>query len=488
MAYTIITIYFTCMFFVFVFSLVQLHLTLIYLRKRKNKITHFYPEPQVWPKVTIQLPVYNEKYVVERLLEAVENIDYPHGLLQVQVLDDSDDETSEIIARKIKLLHFHQYQHVQRENRKGYKAGALQYGMQYANGDFICIFDADFMPPRDFLIKIIPAFNQPQIGMVQACWGHINQEYSLLTRLQSFGLNAHFSIEQTGRNSAGSFINFNGTAGVWRRECIEEAGGWAADTLSEDLDLSYRAQLKGWKFRYLEDLEAPAELPVLVSAIKSQQYRWNKGAAENVRKNLGNILKAKIPWVNKLHAVFHLFNSSVFLFIFLAALVSIPLLLVKLQQPQFKIIFDAASLFLLGFIAISVFYWVSTRRFHPGKSLLEYAQMYPAFLAFSMGMSFHNAIAVLEGLAGRKTPFYRTPKFNVKNPLDKMGQNTYVQFKLDWQMIVEFMLMIYFAFGIGLGIYLQDYGLIFFHLLLVAGFAGILYYTFKNWLEMRYRK
>ena len=485
MAYVVITVYFFCMSLVFIFSLVQLHLTLIYLRKRKVKSNDTYPEPDSWPKVTIQLPVYNEKYVVKRLLEAVEKIDYPEGLLQVQVLDDSSDDTSEIIASKIEKLHFHQYEHVRREDRKGYKAGALQYGMQSATGDFICIFDADFLPPKDFLVKTIPAFDNPRIGMVQACWGHINQEFSLLTRLQSFGLNAHFSIEQAGRNTAGSFINFNGTAGVWRRDCIEDAGGWAADTLSEDLDLSYRAQLKGWNFRYLEDLKAPAELPVLVSAIKSQQYRWNKGAAENVRKNLGKILQAELPLVNKMHAIFHLFNSSVFLFIFVAALVSIPMLLIKFQQPQFKIIFDAASLFLLGFLAISYFYWVSTRSFHPGRSLWQYTRMYPAFLAFSMGMSFHNAVAVMEGLLGRKTPFYRTPKFNVKNPLEKMGKNVYVKFRLDWQMVVEFLLMLYFTFGIGLGIYLQDYGLIFFHLLLAAGFAGILFYTIKNWLEMR---
>lgn len=485
MAYSIIIIYFVCMFFVFVFSLVQLQLTFIYLRKRKSKPHSSYPEPAHWPKVTIQLPVYNEQYVVERLLDAVEAIDYPPELLEVQILDDSNDETSDIITEKIAQLHCHHYKHIQRKDRRGFKAGALQYGMNQANGEFICIFDADFLPPRDFLIKIIPAFEQPSTGMVQACWGHINQEFSLLTRLQSFGLNAHFSIEQTGRNSAGSFINFNGTAGVWRKACIEDAGGWAADTLSEDLDLSYRAQMKGWKFHYLEDLEAPAELPVLVSAIKSQQYRWNKGAAENVRKNLGKILKTDLPLMNKMHAVFHLFNSSVFLFIFLAAVVSIPMLMIKFQQPDFKIIFDAASVFLLGFLAISFFYWIATRRFHPGKSLTQYVRLYPAFLAFSMGMSFHNAVAVTEGFLGHKTPFKRTPKFNVKNPLDKLGKNIYVKFKLDWQLIVEFLLMLYFAFGIGLGIYLEDYGLILFHFLLTAGFAGILFFTFKNWLEMR---
>jgi cellulose synthase/poly-beta-1,6-N-acetylglucosamine synthase-like glycosyltransferase len=482
MALVIVIIYCICMLLVFLFSLVQLHLTVIYLRTRKVT-AETYTEPKEWPTVTLQLPLYNEKYVVERLLEAVEAIDYPAGKLEVQILDDSTDETTRILEQKIKALKHHRYTLLRRERRTGYKAGALQYGLEVASGELICIFDADFLPTSDFLIKTVPVFDQPETGMVQARWGHINQDYSLLTQLQAFGLNAHFSIEQTGRNKAGSFINFNGTAGVWRRSCIDDAGGWTADTLSEDLDLSYRAQLKGWKFKYMEEILAPAELPVLVSAVKSQQYRWNKGAAENVRKNLGNILRSKLPFTNKLHSVFHLFNSSVFLFIFIAAIASIPMLLVKETQPHLAIVFDVASIFLIGFLAISYFYWISTKSFYPGKSFGQYVKYYPAFLAFSMGMSFHNTIAVVEGLAGKRTPFKRTPKFNIKNSLDKLGTNIYIKYKFDWRLLVEFFLMLYFASGIALGIYLQDYGLLFFHLLLTTGFGGILFFTFKNWLD-----
>jgi len=482
MALVIVIVYCICMLLVFLFSLMQLHLTIIYMGNQKTNST-IYPEPKEWPSVTLQLPLYNEKYVVERLLEAVEAMDYPTGKLEVQILDDSNDETTNIIAHKIKELKHHNYTLVRRPHRTGYKAGALQYGLEMASGELICIFDADFLPTADFLFKTIPVFDQPEIGMVQARWGHINQDYSLLTQLQAFGLNAHFSIEQTGRNKAGSFINFNGTAGVWRRSCIDDAGGWTADTLSEDLDLSYRAQLKGWKFKYLEEVLAPAELPVLVSAIKSQQYRWNKGAAENVRKNLGNILRSKLPFTNKMHSVFHLFNSSVFLFIFIAALASIPMLLVKETQAHLAIVFDLASIFLIGFLAISFFYWISTRRFYPDKSVAQFVKYYPAFLAFSMGMSFHNAVAVVEGFAGKQTPFRRTPKFNIKNSLDKLGHNIYIKYKFDWKLVAEFFLMLYFAFGIALGVYLQDYGLLFFHLLLTIGFGGILFFTFKNWLD-----
>ena len=253
------------------------------------------PVMKVYPKVTVQLPVYNELYVIERLINTVCEFDYPKDLFEIQVLDDSTDETVNIIAAKIKekLLEGFDIHHVRRPKRVGYKAGALKYGNEIAKGDFIAIFDADFIPSMDFLKKTIPYFHDENIGVVQTRWGHINKDYSLLTRLQAFGLDAHFTIEQSGRSSGDHFINFNGTAGVWRLDCINDAGGWQADTLTEDIDLSYRAQEKGWKFKYLEDFESPAELPVAMSALKSQQYRWTKGAAECSVKNLKLIFNSK---------------------------------------------------------------------------------------------------------------------------------------------------------------------------------------------------
>jgi cellulose synthase/poly-beta-1,6-N-acetylglucosamine synthase-like glycosyltransferase len=279
----------------------QLHLTWIYLKakKRKPAIT---PEFINFPTVTIQLPIYNEKYVVERLLDAVSLFDYPKEKLEIQVLDDSTDETTEIILKKIESMRplGLNFKLIHREQRVGYKAGALDHGFHIASGEFIAIFDADFIPPPDFLNKTLPYFINEKVGVVQTRWGHINKDYSILTQLQAFGLDAHFSIEQTARSAAGSFINFNGTCGVWRKTCITDAGGWSNDTLTEDLDLSYRAQLRGWKFEYLEDVETKGELPVIMPAIKSQQYRWNKGAAETAKKNFGNVLRSSLSWKNNL--------------------------------------------------------------------------------------------------------------------------------------------------------------------------------------------
>ena len=274
-----------------IFSLGQFNLAWHYRKHQKQLKNEENTSLEEFPHVTVQLPIYNEKYVIERLIDAVAAFDYPKDKLEIQVLDDSNDETIEIVAKKVASYQKAgiDIQQVQRPERKGFKAGALQYGMEHAKGEFIAIFDADFLPPKDFLKSTLTSFNDPKVGMVQTRWGHLNQDYSLLTRVQAFGLNAHFTIEQKGRLNAGSFINFNGTGGVWRKTCIVDAGGWHHDTLTEDLDLSYRAQLKDWKFDYLEDVLSPAELPVLMPAVKSQQYRWNKGAAETARKNLGKI-------------------------------------------------------------------------------------------------------------------------------------------------------------------------------------------------------
>jgi len=456
-----------------------MHLAWIYIKRKKSQPDDTKPLT-VFPLVTVQLPVYNEKYVVERLLDAVSKFNYPKDKLEIQILDDSTDETTEIISKKITELKSLQLdiKLIHRTNRVGYKAGALAESMQSVKGEFIAIFDADFIPAPDFLMKTIPHFSDSDIGVVQTRWGHINRDYSILTKLQAFGLDAHFSIEQTARNTAGSFINFNGTCGVWRKSCIIDAGGWSSDTLTEDLDLSYRAQLKGWRFKYLEDIETPGELPMVMPAIKSQQFRWNKGAAENARKNFGRVLMEHLPLKNKIHAFFHLFNSSVFISLLIAALLSIPMLIIKQGNPEISWLFNLGIVFIIGFMSITFFYWIATKRFYADKPLNKFLSLYPRFLIISMGLSLHNGIAVFEGLIGKKTPFIRTPKFNLQKNQTWLS-NTYIRANFTFTMLLEGLLCLYFIFGIALGIRFGDEGLIFFHVMLALGFGSIFYYSVK---------
>jgi cellulose synthase/poly-beta-1,6-N-acetylglucosamine synthase-like glycosyltransferase len=483
MAVLVILLYLICLLFLFLFSLGQLHLAWHYRKGLKeDEGTDMPVLPEEAPFITIQLPLYNERYVAERLLEAVCAFDYSTERMEIQVLDDSTDDTQEIVARKISELQHCgiRIHHICRRNREGFKAGALQAGLQQARGEFIAIFDADFLPSPDFLRKTVPWFADPQTGVVQTRWGHLNRNYSLLTRLQAFGLDAHFTVEQGGRSHAGSFINFNGTGGIWRKSCIEDAGGWSADTLTEDLDLSYRAQLKGWHFRYLEGVEAPAELPVLMPAIKSQHFRWNKGAAECARKNLGKVFRSEEPMIHKIHGLFHLLNSSIFLVIFLAALLSIPVLFIKENNPQqLDWIFQAGGIFLLGFFSIALFYWTSSRRLQPQHTSRYFWSLFPPFLVMSMGLAAHNTIAVTEGWLGKKSAFMRTPKFNIRQKGERWQDNVYIRQKLSWLSLLEGLLCLYFLFGIGAGIYLQDYGLIIFHTMLAAGFGAVFYYSVR---------
>ncbi|MTI22259.1 glycosyltransferase [Fulvivirga sp. RKSG066] len=479
MELVVIILYCVSLLFIFLFSLGQLHLTWHYLKAKKDQSSQ-QPSIDELPHVTVQLPVYNEKYVVNRLINAVCNFDYPTDKLEIQVLDDSTDETVDIVKEQVE--HWSSkgidIKQVRRKEREGFKAGALAYGLNIAKGEYIAIFDADFLPKKSFLLKTVPHFSK-EIGLIQTRWGHINKDYSLLTQLQAFGLDAHFSVEQTGRSHAGSFINFNGTGGVWRKTCIEEAGGWSADTLTEDLDLSYRAQMKGWKFKYLEDCVAPAELPVIMPAIKSQQYRWNKGAAETARKNLFKVLSSKIQFSSKLHAIFHLFNSSVFVCLLLASILSIPMLFIKDANPELTLLFDLGSIFLIGFFSIAFFYWTATKRMYKKKPGRYYFKIFPVFLTVSMGLSLHNGIAVLEGLFGFKSPFIRTPKFNIKSKKDKWQGNQYIKPKISFLTIMEGLLCLYFIFGIGVGVYLHDWGLMIFHVMLALGFASVFYHSVK---------
>ncbi len=476
-------VYFVGLLFIFLFSLSQLHLTLSYLKAKRKKCNNgvAHKKLEEFPYVTIQLPVYNELYVVERLIDAVSKINYPKEKLEIQVLDDSTDETVQIIENKLNNIDKAiSIQHIRRPKRVGFKAGALQYGLKKAKGEFITIFDADFLPIPDFLLETLPYFKQSSIGMVQTRWGHINRDYSLLTKLQAFGLDAHFTIEQVGRKCNGSFINFNGTAGVWRKECIEDAGGWQSDTLTEDLDLSYRAQLKGWQFEYLEEVVSPAELPIAMSAIKSQQFRWNKGAAESAKKHLRNVLtSSKVSFTQKVHAFFHLMNSSTFFFLLVVSLASVPMLWLKNKYEEFNLFFHLASIFLLGFFSICFFYWVSTKKIYPEKYNKHFFSIFPLFLAVSMGLSIHNSLAVLEGWLGIKTNFIRTPKFNIGTENKLWKKNVYLNKRFSWSLILETLAFVYFCFGVFYGISIQDYGLLVFHLLLATGFLIVSWEEFK---------
>lgn len=458
-----------------------------YLRsKRKKKIAPTLPEKEDLPMVTIQLPLYNELYVVERLIDCICQFDYPKEKMEIQVLDDSDDESFEIAARKV---HYYQLQgfdikHIKRPQRVGYKAGALAYGTDICKGEFIAIFDADFLPEADFLKKTIPHFEDDNIGVVQSKWEYTNSDYSFLTRSQAFGLNAHFTVEQVGRNAGGHFINFNGTAGVWRKACIYDAGGWQSDTITEDLDLSYRAQLKGWKFKYLEELGSPSELPVEINALKAQQYRWTKGAAECVGKNLGKVIKARgLGLTTKLHATFHLMNSSVFVFILLLSLLAMPVVIIKPQLSEYVFLYKLSSFFMTSWFILAAFYWISYAYGKPdkGKRLLNFIVQFPLFLSISMGLALHNSIAVIEGWVGRKTPFVRTPKFNINNKDESWEENKYNVKKIGALTYIEGALLIYFLVTFAQCINYEDYGMMPMVIFLIIGYGIVFFNSIFHW-------
>ncbi len=482
-SYLIITVYSVSLLLIFFYSLAQLNLLVNYLgNKRRNREAPKYNllDPKEIPTVTIQLPVYNEEYVMERLLNNIAKLEYPKSKLEIQVLDDSTDDSVLDTAKRIKALQETglDIKHIRRTNRKGFKAGALKEGLITAKGEFIAIFDADFLPASDWLKKTVIYFKDQEIGVVQTRWGHINREYSTLTKIQAFALDAHFTLEQVGRNAKGHFINFNGTAGIWRKACILDAGNWEGDTLTEDLDLSYRAQLKNWKFKYLEDVETPAELPVVISAARSQQFRWNKGGAENFRKTVLNVISAKnIPLKTKFHGVMHLLNSSMFLCVFLVAILSIPMMYIKSSYEDLGWIFEATNFFILSTIILFVCYWFTYKSIQGSglDNFVEYIKIFFTFFSVALGFSLHNSIAVLEGHMGKRSEFVRTPKFNLKSVKDSWKGNKYLTTKLSPNMILEALLMLYFLFGMYSAIPLNDFGLFPFHFMLFLGFGYVFF-------------
>lgn len=483
--YIIITIYSIALILIFMYAIAQLNLLFNYLEAQKQEdkaIKYNLSNPEETPYVTIQLPVYNELYVMERLLNNIVKLNYPKGKLDIQVLDDSTDESVETTAAHIKRLQEagHPIHHIRRTNRKGFKAGALKEGLEIAKGTFIAIFDADFLPDEDWLLKTVPYFKDTNIGVVQTRWSHINKDYSILTKVQAFALDAHFTLEQVGRNVKGHFINFNGTAGIWRKECIYEAGNWEGDTLTEDLDLSYRAQLQGWKFKYLENVKTPAELPMVLSASRSQQFRWNKGGAENFQKMAKRVLKTKgIPFKTKVHSLLHLLNSSMFLNIFLVALLSIPMLYIKNEYAHLKNYFFAMSFFVMSTIIFFICYWYMFKNIYGGGlvKFIKYIGTFFTFFSIAMGFSLHNTIAVIEGHLGKKSEFVRTPKFNIGTIKDGWKGNKYLKQKISFNVLFEGILILYFGFGMYsafiVGDQGGDFGLFPFHFMLFIGFGYV---------------
>ncbi|MEZ4849291.1 MAG: glycosyltransferase [Bacteroidia bacterium] len=484
--YAILAIYCITLTLIVVYSLGQLHLLITFVRNRK-KIKQ---EPPLTgddvPFVTVQLPIYNELYVLERLLDSMEAMNYPRDRFEVQLLDDSDDETAEVAARKVAELKAKglQIEHIRRPERTGFKAGALAYGLNLAKGDFIAIFDADFLPRPSYLRAAMANFNDKNIGVVQARWEHINQSYSLFTEAQAFHLDAHFTIEQFGRDIGGFYLNFNGTAGVWRKETIIDAGGWEADTLTEDLDLSYRAQLKGWKFKYIDEIGAPAELPAEMGAIKSQQYRWMKGGAEVARKLLKSLWRSELPLLRKFHGTIHLLSSSVFLLVLLLGLTSVPLLYIKHEifggNIDFLIV-PVLALF-LSFLILASLYLI-TFRWRDGNmraALKRFGIHFIPFLSLSMGLSLHNSVAVIQGFRGKKTPFIRTPKFNLKNRADKWNHVKYKSRKVKPGVYAELLMALYFGLGCFLSFYFKDFSVLPFFLMQFFGFGAVGIFSFRH--------
>lgn len=399
---------------------------------------------KVLPRVTIQLPVFNEQYVVERLIDAVCRIEYPRDLFEVQVLDDSTDDTCGIARARVEQWKGQgvDISYVHRTNRTGFKAGALEHGLTLAKGEFVAVFDADFVPAPDFLTRTVPFFSDDRIGMVQVRWGHLNREFSLLTQAQSILLDGHFIIEHTARNRSGCFFNFNGTAGVWRRSAIVDAGGWQHDTLTEDLDLSYRAQLKGWQFVFLPEVISPAEVPVDMNAFKSQQHRWAKGSIQTARKLLPTILRSKLPYEVKREAFFHLTNNMAYLLMVVLSVMMPLSMVVRFKHELYSTLFLDLPVFLASTASVSFFY-VATRR-ELGYGWWGRLKYLPFVMSLGIGMAINQSKAVLEALFDQQSDFARTPKTGSEGKSVRQVAKAY-RGRRNWVPVIELLFGLYFS-------------------------------------------
>ncbi len=460
------------------FSMIYLYFKTF--NKRTEDINEKDFEIKDYPFVTIQLPLYNEKYVICRLIDAALRIDYPKNKLEVQILDDSTDDTKDIIETHIKKYKELGYivNHIHRSNRQGYKAGALKEGLKVALGEYVAIFDADFIPRKNFLKRTIPYFlKNDRIGLVQTRWEHLNRDYSILTKTQAIALDGHFVIEQAVRNRAGFFINFNGTGGVWRKSCIEDAGNWEADTLTEDLDLSYRAQMKGWELKYLVNFTSPAELPADINALRSQQFRWTKGAIETAKKIYPKVLKSNLPFREKIQSFIHLWSNIAYPFILIAALLS-PLVTIIKETGEYDDVYKFMSFFIFAFVSSMMFYLYSQKDIYPDwQQRIIY---FPVFMMGSMGLAVNNTKAVWEGLINKKSEFVRTPKYKIVDENDTVHDKKYHAKKIPIIAFIEGILSIYLFTGVGISIYYAQIASIPFQLMFALGFGTISVLSIKQ--------
>ena len=464
--------YFLVMTILAVYGIHRYALVYNYYKNRK-RIAGPPPEISAWPRVTVQLPIYNEKYVIERLVEAIAAFDYPRELLDIQVLDDSTDETQEVAANCVER--YRQLgvpiSHIHRDNREGFKAGALQEGLKSARGEFVAIFDADFIPPADFLRRTVPYFIDQKLAMVQTRWSYVNRHYSALTEVEAILLDGHFVIEHSSRFRTGLFFNFNGTAGIWRRIAIEDAGGWQHDTLTEDTDLSYRAQLCGWHFTYLPEIDCPSELPVEMSAFKSQQARWAKGLMQTAKKILPRVLRSEMPTAVKAEAVFHLTaNISYPLMVFMS-IILLPAMIVRFYQGWVQVLIIDLPLFLASTCSISSFYLAAERALYP-KTWKRTFLYLPFVMAVGIGLSVRNALAVIEAIAGIKSEFVRTPKYRVEGGAQGAGAWAKKKYhkSAGWLPFAEVGLGLYFAGAVFYALQNENYATVPFLLLFVWGY------------------
>jgi cellulose synthase/poly-beta-1,6-N-acetylglucosamine synthase-like glycosyltransferase len=449
--------YFTILIILSIYGVHRYHLTYLYLKHRKNA-----PKPrgrfEQLPRVTVQLPIFNERYVVARLLEAASRLDYPRDLLEIQVLDDSTDETRVVCSRLVSEyaragvpISYHH-----RENREGYKAGALDAGLKAAAGEFVAIFDADFVPPPSILREMIDYFTDPQVAVVQGRWTWLNRDYSSLSEVEAILLDGHFVIEHGARNYSGRFFNFNGTAGMWRRVAIDDAGGWQHDTLTEDTDLSYRAQLRGWKFVYDPKIACPSELPVEMNSFKTQQARWAKGLIQTAKKLLPTIWRSEVPLKVKIEATLHLTANLAYPLMIIFSLILLPAMIVRFYQGWFQMLYLDLPLFLAATCSFSTFYMVAQRELYPRawRSRIKYI---PFLMATGIGLAVVNSKAVLEALFGKQSEFVRTPKYHVEAGHEGWELKKYVRRRSGWIPFVELSLAAYFVYSVAYSFTIENY-------------------------------
>lgn len=478
--------YFFVLIILSFYGLHRYQLVYLYFKHRKNATKE---PPSLFvqlPRVTVQLPIFNEQFVIDRLIDACCKLEYPRELLEIQVLDDSTDETvavaSEIVARYRELGQPIVYVH--RTNRYGYKAGALDHGLKTAQGEFVAIFDADFVPPPDWLMQVVHHFAEPHIGMVQTRWTHLNRDYSFLTQVEAIQLDGHFVLEHGGRSRCGVFFNFNGTAGMWRRTAIDEAGGWQHDTLTEDTDLSYRAQLKGWQFRYLQHVECPAEVPIEMTAFKTQQARWAKGLIQTAKKILPRVLKSDLPLHTKIEAVYHLTANISYPLMVILSVLLMPAMIIRFYQGWFQMLLIDLPLFMASTFSISSFYLVSQKELFPGRWYKTLIYL-PFLMSLGIGLTITNTRAVLEALLGIKSSFKRTPKYRVLKRGEKSNAAKYRK-RLGIVPWIELLIGCYFALTIWYAVVNQNYFTVPFLLLFVVGYwytgmLSLLQGRFERW-------